>query len=371
MAAPLKPGMSQTAIAELVRLYDLAARDMNTAVGRAILQLQATPGHRASQFALTRSAQLARELEQRLAALAIQTRGSVDPAVLAATARAIGRADAQVAELRKSGDIDPALRGGLSATIDSRGTLAADPLASANFEDRAIRKLAEDSAAVASLQIRQKLDTAAHTHAENARGLFRRLGFSAATETASQRTDTEIAINTEIARGLIAGNPRAIEKGIRQALGAKIIPEADALSYRQLGNQQIQVGGWTGPLRAYAQAVARTRSAEAANDAAIERMDEHGIEAATIQGSNSANFCTAFVGLVVGLRGPFTINGVTYPAASDLPEGGAPFHPNCSKGYAPFDPELSSPGRVALAAKRIEIYRAREAAGTLRERLAV
>jgi hypothetical protein len=340
------PGLSAAATKELTRLYQVAADDVNKAAGRAILQIEAARaagagGRRSSEFTLLRSAGLQGALAERLALLNVQVDRTLTPALVESLTKEITKTDRQTAELLGTGE----------------------------FGSGQIERLAQDTANVAAREMAARMGAAAASHADNAVRLVRALGPSNATATNAAQLASERAVNTAIARGLIAGDPRLIEREVRQALGAGLVTDAQALSYRKLGNQQVQVGGWTGSLRAYASTVARTRSAEVANDAAFERMREAGINLATIEGNITANFCTAFVGLVVGLDGPVTFNGRTYPAASSLPEGGAPFHPNCSKGYAPFDFELSSSERVALAAKRLEVFEARRDAGTLRERV--
>lgn len=335
------PGLSDTATAELVRLYGRAMDDVNAMAGKAMLEIAAKPERRASQFRLLRAASLQEQIAQRMAALNAQVDRTLTPALVRSQTTAITKAERESAELLGVG-----------------------------IENRAIERLAEDSAAVAGRQIRASMDNAVAQHAENTERVFRQLAKSPATATEALRATTEREVNAGVARGLIAGDPRLIEREVRKALGAGLIDDASAMSFRRLGNQQITIGGWTGSLRQYAMTVARTRSAEAANVAAVERMTENGIELASIEGNNTRNFCSAFLGLVVGLQGSVTIDGVTYPGLNDIPgagKGGPPFHPNCSKGLAPFDPELSSPARVKASLERLAVFQQRKEEGTLRD----
>jgi hypothetical protein len=59
----------------------------------------------------------------------------------------------------------------------------------------------------------------------------------------------------------------------------------------------------------------------------------------------STHFCTAFLGQVFSLSG----KSDKYPAYSELPGGGPPFHPNCSKSTRPFVEELASPAQLEQA----------------------
>lgn len=320
------PGLSATATEELVRIYGGAMDDVNAAAGKAILQLGEDPTKRSAQFRLDRAARLQAEIADRLRVLNVQVERTLTPALVAGLTTSITQAERESIALMGVG----------------------------KFETRSIDKLAQDSAALTRPGITGPLSAAARSHAENASGVFRRLStISGGTSTLARGSGgiakVEIGINRAIARGLITGDPRAIEKAVREGIGQGVFGEENALSYRRLGNQYIQVGNATLSVRDYAKTVARTRAAEAAIDAARDRMGEFGIDAAIIVGRESENFCTAYLGLIVGLSGPITIDGVTFPALDDLPDGGPPFHPKCSKGISAYDPELSDPGLLEIA----------------------
>lgn len=93
----------------------------------------------------------------------------------------------------------------------------------------------------------------------------------------------------------------------------------------------------------YADLVFQTKTREATTIATAGRLEESGIDLVRIIGSNSANFCTAFVGKVFSLSG----NHPEYPPLASLPGGGPPFHPRCSKTIVAFVEELASDEQLA------------------------
>lgn len=88
----------------------------------------------------------------------------------------------------------------------------------------------------------------------------------------------------------------------------------------------------------YADLVFQTKTREATVIATAGRLQDSGIDLVEIIGSNSANFCTAFVGKVFSLSGKHP----TYPPFDSLPHGGPPFHPRCSKSIVAFVEELAT-----------------------------
>lgn len=91
----------------------------------------------------------------------------------------------------------------------------------------------------------------------------------------------------------------------------------------------------------YADLVFQTKLAEATNIATLERLREKKIAYVRIIGSDSTNFCTAFVGKVYYI-GEGKDPGGDYPNITELPRGGAPFHPRCTKRYVAFVPGLAT-----------------------------
>ena len=98
----------------------------------------------------------------------------------------------------------------------------------------------------------------------------------------------------------------------------------------------------------YAGLVYRTAMAEATNTAEIERLVARQAYYVKIIGSNSVHFCTAYVGKVYYI-GPGEDPLGHFPRIDTLPRGGAPFHPNCSKRYVPFNPATATPAQVDAA----------------------
>jgi hypothetical protein len=129
---------------------------------------------------------------------------------------------------------------------------------------------------------------------------------------------------------ILAG--RAIIQGDRPAAGRQL---AELL--RDVHGETVVVPCKDGSVRNYdpkdyGQMVARTRVAEAMVTARHEQLQAHGVDLVIIIGRVSENWCTGFLGKVFSISG----NDPDYPALDDLPQGKPPFHPNCSKGTAPF-----------------------------------
>jgi hypothetical protein len=95
----------------------------------------------------------------------------------------------------------------------------------------------------------------------------------------------------------------------------------------------------------YADMVARTKTRQATVTARHGRLEELGLDLVSIVGRVSQYFCTAFLGQVFSLSG----KSEKYPAYSELPGGGPPFHPNCSKSTRPFVEELADERQMAAA----------------------
>jgi ADP-ribosyltransferase exoenzyme len=106
----------------------------------------------------------------------------------------------------------------------------------------------------------------------------------------------------------------------------------------------------------YADLVFQTANAEAVNIATQERLKSKGINYVKIIGSNSANFCTAFVGKVYYI-GEGTDPLGLYPHIRELPRGGAPFHPRCTKRYVAFIPKLATRKEIEQAKPNDETKR--------------
>jgi hypothetical protein len=343
MADAPNEGVSQRVEAQMVALYDAGMQDINAAVGRAMAELADDPSRRSSQYRLTRAAQLARSIDERLAELDRGSAAVFEPATANAVGAALRTAEAQMREI----GVDPAARG---------------PQASfAEVTPEEIEAIARDTVARTTSEAGGSLRAAARQHGANALGVFRTLAESPANVGGS----AEPAVNRAIARGLISGDPRVAERAIRELFRDPNAPQAE--SYRRLGNKVIEVGRAQMSVRQYAMTVVRTRTREATVAARHERLGLSGISLVQITGADSVNFCTAFLGLVCSLSGAQSIAGVDYPALADLPGGGPPFHPNCSKGTAAYVPELVSASRASLHARAMRVYVSRRNTGRLTE----
>jgi hypothetical protein len=136
---------------------------------------------------------------------------------------------------------------------------------------------------------------------------------------------SEAKINQVLAGGLIEGQPvQTIRK-----LGDEL---------RAVHGETVEINGRNFDVRYYAEMVARTKTRQATVAARHERLAELDIDLVAIVGLISQNFCTAFLGEVFSLSG----KSDKYPAYAELPGGGPPFHPNCSKSTRPFVEELAS-----------------------------
>lgn len=306
-----RQGAAQSREALIAGLYDAAAEEIAREVGRAVARLRENP-NRAAQFNLQRQRELSAEIER----IVGRARGQATRAMHDAVRESIGigLADAE----KQLGDLDV-------TRLNDTGVLGARFAAP---DEDAVAAIADDTLG--------RLDSAVRAQGAAAASLFRTLS-------AGPLSGAEPKVNEAIARGLITGNPRAADRALRELLRD---PDAPALeSYRKIGAKQITVGGWTGPARAYVSTVVRTRTREATVEGRHRRLDAAGVHLVQITGRQSRNFCTRFIGLVCWVSTP--VEG--YPALADLPGGGPPFHPNCSKGTAAFIPELVSSARSAAA----------------------
>lgn len=341
-------GASDARVAEIAAIYQGSADAINRELSKAIADLAATPaGERngGAEFRAARAAELLKGVRGAVRRAGVVGFNAVSTANQDAFKRGASLAEAQARAL------------GLNAKV--AGTAASF----AGINERTVDAIARDSVA--------KMTARMNAHGENAVALFRSLSASmAAAEVDGKGSGkvfslSEREVNRVIAHGVVSGDPRAAMGAMRELIGkgAGFSP-AVIEDYRKVGNQLVSVGGWTGKVRTYAEMVVRTRTAEAQREGQIERQVSVGLDLAQITGSNSANFCTRFVGLVVVVRGPARDG---YMALSDLPGGGPPFHPNCTKNLAAYVEDLVSEGRVRQAEVAATRYAEAAARGVLME----
>jgi len=142
---------------------------------------------------------------------------------------------------------------------------------------------------------------------------------------------TNAQVNQILSRGVIEGQPVRAIRELREAL-RKVHGRRVTIQDKNGRDLSFAVGH-------YAQMVAVTKTREATRIARHERLKERGIDLVTVIGRNSVNFCTAYLDKVYSLSG----QSDRYPPLSDTPGGGPPYHPNCSKGTAPFVAALADP----------------------------
>jgi hypothetical protein len=149
---------------------------------------------------------------------------------------------------------------------------------------------------------------------------------------------TEADIDRILAGGVIRGAPRETIRELRDEL-------------RTVAGDRITIVGRGGVFREfdvgyYASLVARTKTRQAHEVARHGRLADLGLDLVRVVGRVSNNFCTEFLGMVFSLSGRHP----RYPALSELPGGGPPFHPQCSKSTAPFVEELADADELGRAA---------------------
>ncbi len=136
------------------------------------------------------------------------------------------------------------------------------------------------------------------------------------------------------------------EADIKQIIAGGIVSGMPAATARQLRDQLIRVNNGNivtindrdYDAGAYAKMVARTMTREAMVKSHMGRFQQLDIDLVIITGKLSNNWCTAFIGQIFSISGKHP----KYPSYSELPGGGAPFHPNCSKGIRPYIEALST-----------------------------
>lgn len=326
-------GVSQEVLAEIVRLYEGGASDVNALMGRAVEKLGVNKESRSGQFARARAASLSAQIDAKLKAIGVKGRSLVTASTKDSYEKGITQAASQ---LRKLG-------------LDQAAGAAGADFGTTIIDERAVGLIARDTVA--------SLDTGLKLHAARAERVFRSLS-------AGPLADQEPEVNRAIARGIISGDPRIAQRAVRD-----LFRESEAESYRQVGNKIIQVGGWSGSVRTYTAMVTVTRTREATVAARHGRISEQGFGLVQITGRESKNFCTRYLGMVFALTEQFSEGG-KYPTLASLPRKGPPFHPFCTKGTTLYVPELASDNQTRAYDDAREAFERARATGVLGEPLA-
>lgn len=209
------------------------------------------------------------------------------------------------------------------------------------FDRRAVELVAAD--------MQSRLLGAAADHAQRAQSVFRAVS-------GGSLVGRDNDISGVVASAIVTGDFESAGREMRQLINQAYGGDA-ADSIRKIGRKQIEVGGWSGSIAAYADMLLLTRTREATVTARHGRLTQNGIGLVQITGRRSPNFCTRYLGMVFALAPEYqVVNGKTYPLLSSLEKKGPPFHPRCSKGTAAFIPELVSSARVAAAEEANKLY---------------
>jgi hypothetical protein len=226
---------------------------------------------------------------------------------------------------------DAATRGQGDKAMASPGPLSPRPLvplSSSAPPSGSFSLIDQGTVAAFATDIFTDLSGAATSMGERAQRLLR---------ATAQNDLSEASINTILAGGVIEGRPaetiRTLREEFRRVAGDEI-----AVRTKTGGVMNFEVGY-------YASMVARTRTRQASVHSRHQRLQQLGLNLVSIIGLLSKNFCTAYLGQVYSLDG----RSDKYPALSDLPGGGPPFHPNCSKSTRPFIEELASEKQLDMA----------------------
>jgi BMFP domain-containing protein YqiC len=186
----------------------------------------------------------------------------------------------------------------------------------------------EETVVIFARDIGTDLNKAAASMGERAKTILR-----ATAQVGLSETD----INTIIAGGVIEGMPRQTYRALADALQA-VHGERVTITGKDGVDRDYKVGD-------YAEMVVRTRTREATVTARHNRLEALGLDVVVIIGRISKYPCTAFLGQAFSLSGKHP----KYPPYASLPDGGPPFHPNCSKGTRPFVEDLATGAQLRAA----------------------
>jgi len=153
-----------------------------------------------------------------------------------------------------------------------------------------------------------------------------------------RRSAMPIEVNLEITRTVAqrmvtGGSIPTIQQDLLKVLDGQVVP-----------------GGYKGTLSSYAELLARTRSREAQMAAAIQRINEFGVDLVKVPVHGGAcRLCEPWQGVVLSITGKDT----RFPALSEI--GIPPWHPNCVDVIVPFVAELASPAEIDAAVQKANV----------------
>lgn len=287
-------GVSQNAQSILVKLYDDAATKISESVIRPFGKTAD-----ARKFTRARAATLIQQIERLRANVAEQTSVWLGGNVPTAYEKGLRTAEQQLKALGLKSKNIP-VQGGFS-----------------RIDERTVAVIAADMAA--------SLDAALGDQAKAAARFLR---------AAQQAITPDAEISRVIGQAAITGDMKQAVRDMRGLLNAAKIED-----YRKAGQQIITVGAANMTVKAYSEMLVRTRLREATVHARHERLIANGNDLVTVIGRISENFCTEYVGRVFSITGESS----EYPALAELPGGGPPFHPNCSKSTTAYIERFATP----------------------------
>lgn len=170
------------------------------------------------------------------------------------------------------------------------------------------------------------LNKAADSMFNSAGNLLRRM---AATGVSNAQVNQILA-----GRYFIEGQPQQAISELREAL--KVVHGNRVLITDKNGDQISFKTGY------YAQMVARSKGHEVARQTRHARLQARGIDLVKIVGNRTINPCSLLLGHIFSLSGTSS----KYPAYSTVSKGQLPwklYHPNCTKGTAPYVTSYENP----------------------------
>lgn len=147
-----------------------------------------------------------------------------------------------------------------------------------------------------------------------------------------RRSAMPVEVNLEVTRTIA-----------RQIVAGRSIPTIQQELLKML-NGQIVPGGYKGTLSSYAELLARTRTREAQMAAAIQRINEFGIDLVKVpHHAGACPICEPWQGAVFSVSG----KDDRFPNLSQM--GIPPWHPNCVDAIGPFVIEFASTQEISTA----------------------
>lgn len=150
---------------------------------------------------------------------------------------------------------------------------------------------------------------------------------AAAMEQFIRATQQQVLAEAEINQAIIKG---LLEKGTSRAIKSDLL-----ISFQQrFGNGQfLDINGRQYDIKSYVDLLARTRIREAQREANRSLVRSNGLDLIKISSHGTlTRICQPHEGKI------YSVSGLSrkYPPASELPNGGPPFHPNCLHSEIPY-----------------------------------